>query len=139
MEETTTQRCFFCQRESDSIVCDSDECQRYDRESTADFYTAKRKQAYEGLYAALTQCHKTCNNCFNRSLTHRWFYTFKLLICFGLNLTYRGKESYPHCHEIGSFNYRKLYAGWHCEWIRVGDGILTGWWWDIHEDGEWTM
>lgn len=137
MTDEYVERCWYCGKPG-KFPCDSEDCQQMDREMTEDLRKSRIKQEWQGFRAALRQRAKDAD-LYPKTRCKRWFYTFKLIVCFFCNLRYRGKKDYPDRVHVAHFNYRKLYAGWSEEYIRVGSGVFTGWWFDIEEDGDWYM
>jgi hypothetical protein len=129
--------CFFCGTEG-PIVCDSPKCQQHDKETREWERSEYCRKVRAGVWSAFRDRCK-CDGNWGLNRCQRWWYVLKLLICVVSRLSYHGDKCYPDCVEVGCFHSAKLYAGWEADWIRVGHGLFTGWWFDLHHDGEWEM
>lgn len=126
--------CFFCDKPGGE-TCDSPACQRHDREYQEHLRQLYRSQLIAGVKSAIRERCKGDTN-WSLSRAWRWWLTVKLLICVALRLSYRGKETWPECVEVGCFHERHDGYGWDADWIRVGYGVWNGWWFDLHHDGD---
>lgn len=129
--------CLFCGQDGD-VVCDSPKCQEYDRELREEMREQYRKDVRAGVKSALKQRCK-CESDWAMTRFTRWLYVLKLLICVALRLTYKGKEMYPDCIAAGCFREHRDGYGWSADWIRVGRGVWSGWWFDLEHDGDSFM
>lgn len=129
--------CWYCNKPG-SIVCDNPQCQQYDQELQASLDAEYQQQLRQALWAVIRQRAKgECD--WQLSRLARWWYVCKLLLCVWLGLDEPGPGDYPECIEVACYHSAKLYAGWEADWIRVGRGVFTGWWFDLHHDGDWEM
>ncbi len=131
-------RCYFCNREG-AAVCDSPECQQYDRELSEYLEEEARSDLHAAVRAALVKrCKDDWNDKLNRC--QRWFYTAKCLLC--VMLRWEGRPAKPVCPDrvvVACHHYAKLYAGWESRHIEVGRGVFTQWWFQIESDGDSWM
>ena len=138
MDETYQERCFFCDKPG-AIVCDSSECQKHDKDVRDDMELARLQTLRSAVKAVLKQRGKESNSC--NVPPHRfvrWFYVCKFLICVAIGWSGCG-NAWSDEVELAHFDYHKLYAGWECEYARVGHGVFTNWWYHILHDGDWNM
>ena len=140
MPEQDDNYCFFCGKVGPSAipgVCDSPRCQQWDQEMQNDFAARYNKDLWDAWWAGLKGRCRDCD-CSLRRIT-RWFYTLKMCICMMLELRYRGKNPYPDSITVGYFNQHEDSYGWSADWVEVGYGIFTGWWFRLEHDGECFM
>lgn len=130
--------CWFCDDNASEVVCAATICQQRYKDWEMDELQAYYAHVRTGMRAAWQQRGKDEDN-YALTWLERWWYLFKLWICVAFELTDSGPEAYPEAIEMACYHHAKLYAGWEADWIRVGHGIFTGWWFDLHHDGEWEL
>ena len=129
----TNKLCIFCGK-SGPVVCESEACQRYDREYEIELKQEHSRRYRDGLRAVLAQRGKDDLD----SYLLRFLYCLKFFIClcFGWHSCKANKSYQSIC--LAEFNYARLYAGWECEIAEVGSG-WDNWWCSVYHDGEWNL
>lgn len=71
----------------------------------------------------------------------RRLYALKLAICVDLGLWFdeRVHGDYYDLNPVRviTVHSAQLYAGWEEDYLDVGRGMFTGWWYCLNHDGEW--
>lgn len=132
-------RCWHC-NEPGPIVCNAPECQQRDREWQKDRERVHRIAIRKAVKAAIVQRCKPEGD-LQLGRLERWFYTLKCLLCvlFCRERDYGKTAGYPEKVEVGQYHFARLYAGWESEWISVGYGVFSQWWYELDRDGDWWM
>lgn len=139
IDSEVSSHCFFCQRPG-KIVCDSPECQEWDRELTADQERALAESTRKAFFAAAKQrCSPERD--WQLSTIEKWFYTLKCLVCIWLGWSepFNSSAGRGDRIEVGNYHYARLYAGWEASWVSVGKGVFRQWWYALESDGDWWM
>lgn len=136
MSPKGTYYCWICGRERPTH-CPNPDCRKFEEEMAEAEAIQQHKDLWDAWYAAMKERCNCSDACLRRY--QRWFYTVKCLICMTLGRVYHGKDPYPDSITVGYFRQHRDGWGWSADWVEVGWGLFTGWWYRLEHDGECLM